>query len=84
MQIMIRTLISSMAVMALAFTSIVATCQIPAAGALEFIPSQPTSADTIYLKSRAVARRSITWAPVTDANDDNESASARVKLPTHH
>lgn len=84
MPIMIRTLDSSTAVMALAFTSIVATCQIPAAGALEFIPSQPTSADTIYLK---IARScpSINYrAPVTDANDDNESASARVKLPTHH
>ena len=50
MQIMIRTLISSMAAMALAFTSNVATCQTPTTSALEFIPSQPTSADTIYLK----------------------------------
>ena len=46
----IRAFIRSMAVMALGFTPIVATGQTPAGIALEFIPAQPTSADTIYLK----------------------------------
>ena len=46
----IRAFIRSMAVMALGFTPIVATGQTPTGIALEFIPAQPTSADTIYLK----------------------------------